>query len=291
MVLHELEKAGKLKLPDYIHGGTQYLVVTGSQAYGVATENSDIDLYGFCIPNKSVVFPHLAGEIPGFSTPQKRFDQWSGQVLNYNDEEYDISVYNIVKYFKLCMQCNPNMLDTLFVDQDCIRHMTNIGEHIRENRSVFISKKCWHTHKGYAYSQLNNVLNRKREGKRKQVVDEFGFDVKSAYHTVRLILQVEQLLQEGTLNLRRNSSQLKYIREGGWTKDQVVEFFSSKERELEKLYEESKIPYSMQEDKVGSLLLECLEIYYGNLDNAIKTTKEVSDLVHDIERLLTKYKS
>ena len=48
----------------------------GSMAYGVSSDSSDMDVYGFCVPEKETVFPHLRGEIPGFGTPQPRFEQW-----------------------------------------------------------------------------------------------------------------------------------------------------------------------------------------------------------------------
>jgi predicted nucleotidyltransferase len=48
----------------------------GSQAYGVNTDTSDLDIYGVCIPPKEMIFPHLAGEIPGFGQQIQRFEMW-----------------------------------------------------------------------------------------------------------------------------------------------------------------------------------------------------------------------
>jgi len=42
----------------------------------------------------------------------------------------------------------------LFVPRECILHTTEVGEIIRENRKMFLSKLGWNTFKGYAYSQL-----------------------------------------------------------------------------------------------------------------------------------------
>jgi hypothetical protein len=52
--------------------GTQYLVHMGSDAYGVSSNSSDIDAYGFCIPPKSYIFPHLSGEIEGFGKQEPK---------------------------------------------------------------------------------------------------------------------------------------------------------------------------------------------------------------------------
>jgi uncharacterized protein len=59
-------------LPDNVH----YLTDMGSVAYGTATGDSDVDIYGFCIPPREDVFPHLRGEILGFGRQVNRFEQW-----------------------------------------------------------------------------------------------------------------------------------------------------------------------------------------------------------------------
>jgi hypothetical protein len=50
-----------------------YETVMGSQAYGVAVDNSDFDTCGFCIPAKEMLFPHLRGDIPDFGRQIQRF--------------------------------------------------------------------------------------------------------------------------------------------------------------------------------------------------------------------------
>ena len=82
--------------------------MVGSVAYGVAQDTSDRDVYGFCIPPKDVVFPHLAGEIMGFGTHRRRFDQYQQHHIQDVDAaggsgvEYDVVIYSIVRYFQLC---------------------------------------------------------------------------------------------------------------------------------------------------------------------------------------------
>ena len=52
--------------PKFLESATHYEVIMGSMAYGVSSDSSDMDVYGFAIPAKDDVFPHLRGEIPGF---------------------------------------------------------------------------------------------------------------------------------------------------------------------------------------------------------------------------------
>ena len=47
------------ELPHHVRDGIQYEIVMGSIAYGVSNDNSDMDVYGFSIPPKEVIFPSL----------------------------------------------------------------------------------------------------------------------------------------------------------------------------------------------------------------------------------------
>ena len=131
----------------------------GSQAYGVASAISDMDIYGFSIPKQEMLFPHLRGEIQGFGRQIQRFEQYQCHHVEDKEakKEYDFSIYNIVKYFQLVMDNNPNIIDSLFVPRSCILFTTKIGEMVRENRKLFLHKGSWHKFKSYSYSQLHKI--------------------------------------------------------------------------------------------------------------------------------------
>ena len=280
------------QVPPYVYGGLQYEVIMGSFAYGVSSDASDTDVYGFCIPNKSIIFPHTSGKfIFGYDkTVPGNFEQWQQHHVmdKRKKKEYDFSIFNITKYFRLCADGNPNMIDSLFVPLRCVTHSTAIGTLVRERRFDFLSKKCWHTFKGYAYSQMHKMDIKNPEGKRKIMVEKYGYDVKYAYHLVRLLNEIEQILLEGDLDLERNREQLKAIRRGEWTVKEVKEYFNTKERDLEALYKMSDLPNLAQYDKIRELLFECLAMYF---DEAVKPAQEnlVNDLFYDMQDLLNKY--
>lgn len=272
--------------PPHIKNTVQYEVMMGSVAYGVSSDTSDMDVYGFSIPPKNVVFPHLEGEIQGFGRQHKRFDQWQAHHIKdpSNDQEYDVTIYNIVKYFQLCMENNPNMIDSLFVPRRCVLHSTQIGEHVREHRKEFLHKGSWHKFKGYAYSQVHKMTNKnpEKDSTRLWMYEKYGYDVKFAYHVVRLLNEVEQILIEHDIDLERNREQLKSIRRGEWKQEQIVNYFEAKEKELEKLYTESKLPHSPDEVKIKTLLVQCLEMYYGSLDGAIKISVPIENIIDEV---------
>lgn len=282
----------KGQIPPFVGGSIQYETMMGSVAYGVSSDTSDNDIYGFCIPPKEMVFPHLAGEIKGFGTPHKPFEQYQQHHLKEPDvrKEYDISIYSIVKYFQLCMQNNPNMIDSLFTAPKMVLTGTNIANIVRDNRRVFLSKKAWHSFKGYAYSQMNKmrVKDPDPNSKRYDMVKKYGYDVKFAYHVVRLIDEVEQILEHGDIDLMRNSEQLKSIRRGEWKIEEIEEYFNNKQKDLESLYTTSKIPHKPQEAKIKELLLSCLEEYYGSLDGVIERPDRYKQMIDDIRQIVTR---
>jgi len=272
-IVKTLHDAGVLtkQLPRFIPTNMHYEVIIGSVAYGVSGDASDTDIVGFCIPPKEEIFPHLRGEIPGFGRQKQRFNNWQEHHIKHEGKEYDITVYSIVRFVSLCMEMNPNMVDCLFVPDNCVLHATQVGQMVREKRHLFLSKICWHKFKGYAYSQLKKMKNKNPEkgSKRAGVVEKFGFDVKFALHVVRLIGEVQQILTLHDLDLQQDRERLKAIRRGEWTQEQVEEFFTRQEKELETAYNESTLPWSPNEDKIKQLLLDCLESHYGSLDKAI----------------------
>lgn len=271
-VVQQLRAEGLLPTPPpYVVDNIQYECVMGSVAYGTANDDSDQDIYGFCIPNKSILFPHTVGYIKGFGKAPPSFDQYIKHHINRqsNGREYDVTVYNIVKYFHLCMDNNPNMLDSLFVPRRCILHQTNVGNIVRESRKKFLHKGSWHKHKGYAFSQLHKMRGQKRSGKRLEIFNTYGYDLKFAMHCVRLLLQAEMILTEHDLDLERNREQLKSIRRGEWTEQEIMDWASKKEKALEEVYANSDLPWGPNEEEIKGILINCLEEHYGSLKDEL----------------------
>jgi hypothetical protein len=143
---------------------------------------------------------------------------------------------------------------------------------------------------------LENLLEsaEKRGGLSKRVENNFPngstYDTKYVYHIVRLLNEVEQILVEGDLDLQRNREQLKEIRRGEWTLEQVETYFETKERVLEVIYANSQLPHSPDEDAIKKLLVESLEMHYGSLANAVKIDVDVDGLIRDLQDVIDKHK-
>lgn len=295
MIIQELLRNQLVNInpPKWLPDNCAYITIMGSEAYGVSSNSSDQDMYGFCFPPKEVVFPHLAGEIPGFGDQIQRFDQWQQHHIKRpdNGREYDFSIYSIVKYFQLCMENNPNMIDSLFTPEMCVQHSTEVGNLVREHRKMFLHKGCWHKFKGYAYSQIHKIeiKNPDPTSKRYQSILDHGYDVKFAYHVVRLLGEVEQILTEGDLELTRNREQLKSIRRGEWTKEEIKAYFMQKQAALEAVYNESKLPHKPPEASIKHLLMNCLESHYGTISKSLVVQGDIKQLIADVQGVIAKY--
>lgn len=268
-------------IPSFVETNTQYLTIGGSYSYGTNMDTSDIDVTGFCIPTKAYLFPQA---IFGYDNIPV-FEEWQQHHVNYKDSSYDFKVFSITKFFKLLEQGNPNIIDALYTDRDCILYSTPIGEMIRAKRELFISKLCVPKFRGYAYSELKNVHN-KKTGQRRELVEKFGFDTKNCGHIVRLLLECEQILLDGSLNLRRDKELIKHIRQGGWSLQQVQEFFDGKEQYLLELEQKSKIPDRPDSAAIRQLLINCLETHYGSLSNVIANEDKYSNAISEIKKII-----
>lgn len=282
-------------MPRFLEDNIHYETIMGSVAYGVSSDTSDMDIYGFAIPPKDVVFPHLRGEIEGFGTPGPRFEQFQQHhiadpdALNGKGRSYDVAIYNIVKFFQLCMENNPNMIDSLFTPITCVLHATQIANLVRERRRMFLHKGAWVKFKGYAYAQLHKMQTKQPHGRRKELVEQQGMDSKYAYHLVRLLNEVEQILTEGDLDLMRNREQLKAIRRGEWSADQVKVYFEEKERHLEGVYAASTLPAVPDEAGIRQLLLDCLEHHYGSLSGCVVNPDAALVALREVQAVLERH--
>lgn len=122
------------------------LCTVGSRAYGTHTPESDYDYRGALVP------PALCDS--GFL---HKFEQ-KERLAGYGE---DSIAYDLRKFFSLCANCNPNVVECLFVPDDLVVVDTKWGRLLRENRYKFLSMRAKDSFHGYAYSQLKRMKNHK----------------------------------------------------------------------------------------------------------------------------------
>jgi hypothetical protein len=112
--------------------------IAGSHLYGMATEESDIDIRGVFIPSRDYFY--------GLEN-----------VRDITDSESDTEYKEIRTFVSLAMNSNPNIIEYLFVPYDLLRVNEVKWMKIAEHREHFVSQKCKHTFYGYARSQMKRI--------------------------------------------------------------------------------------------------------------------------------------
>lgn len=139
---------------------TILLAKSGSRAYGMHRPDSDVDLQGIVIPPKEY-FLGFANRIEQFDKPS-HMTQFTPLL---SDEEQKIvsetkiegTIFGIHKFFSLAKDCNPNLIQLLFSDDSSILISNHLGEKLRANRHLFLSKVAKFRFSGYAISQLKRI--------------------------------------------------------------------------------------------------------------------------------------
>ncbi len=77
--------------------------------------------------------------------------------------EWDSVCYEIRKFIKLLLKCNPNVISLLWVDEPHILYQHELGRLLREHRHLFVSKQAYHSFTGYAYAQFKRMTHFNQE--------------------------------------------------------------------------------------------------------------------------------
>jgi len=136
--------------------------IIGSQLYGTATKDSDLDIRAVCnTPLKVIIDP-----FEGFEQKDSGF------------EEEDKVIYDIGKFFKLCTDSNPNITEILFIPESKMISKSKEWDLILENRDLFLSKKAKYTFLGFSFAQLKKAKTHrewfKNPPKEKPTRKDFG---------------------------------------------------------------------------------------------------------------------
>jgi hypothetical protein len=161
---------------------------------------------------------------------------------------------------------------------------------VLDNRHLFLSKLCWKRFRGYCACQIKKCRDKNPEGKRKALVEKYGYDVKFASHAVRLLRECEQIITEGTLDLTKDNDEIKAIRKGEWSLDKVESMIDARMLALETFYHSGKckLPETPDTFRIRQLLFDCLESHYGSLGAAVNRPDESIRALREIDLTLSK---
>jgi len=179
-------------------------------------------------------------------------------------DEWDIVVYEALKFIGLLKQGNPNVLMMLWLEPNHYMKVTAAGQLLMTHRSYFVGKHVYRSFTGYAYSQLHRMTHNAFQGhmgaKRRTLVEKFGYDTKNAAHLVRLLRMGIEFLNDGQLYVQReDAKQLLEIKRGEWTLDNVIKEANALFKTAEMAYLDSKLPNEPDKNKIDSLAVDVIE--------------------------------
>lgn len=130
-------------------------VRTGSHLYGTSTPASDEDFVGICVPPKDYVIGLYNFEQYADNTKK------SNESRRNNKEDRDFTIHSLKKYVALAKDNNPNILELLFVKDNNIEFINDIGKDLLAHKHLFPSQKSYYTMKGYAFSQKQKLITKR----------------------------------------------------------------------------------------------------------------------------------
>ena len=112
-------------------------VISGSRAFGLATETSDTDIKGV------------------FYLPKEKFYglEYIPQISNASN---DIVYYELGRFVELLLKNNPNILEVLASNSECILYQHPIMQQL--TLDLFLSKQTEQTFAHYAISQIKKLI-------------------------------------------------------------------------------------------------------------------------------------
>lgn len=202
--------------------------IVGSHAYGIATENSDIDTLGIYVaPTKEILGIHPVKETIHKTNP-------------------DVTYHEGKKFISLAIKCNPTILELLFLEK--YTKITPEGLLLVHHRKAFLSRIIYKSYGGYAISQARK-LNAK---------GSFPSKVKNRYskhgrHCFRLLWQGKELLETGNLNVKvKDTEELMKI--GKLPVYELVNRFEKEFVEFDKI--KTNLPDKPDYETINKILLE-----------------------------------
>lgn len=156
--------------------------IVGSTAYGLATEDSDVDRLGmFAAPTESLLGLHRPKESHVSTGP-------------------DRTLHEAGKWCRLALAGNPTVTELVWLPDELYEVRTGLGDELIDIRAAFLSaRRVRDAYLGYATQQFRRLENR---GDGSFSADTRKRTAKHARHLARLVHQGRELYATGRLRVR-----------------------------------------------------------------------------------------
>jgi uncharacterized protein len=227
-----------------------HLFVGGSELHAAKMHGTDdLDIYGIYVEPPELVLG--LESVPHFVWSTAGNDRRNGP------HDVDITLYSLKKWAALAVKGNPTALHFLFA-AGVMRNP--IWKEIADVRTVFLSRIFVKPFLGFADDQLKRMTGKKgrgKKGQRHEIEQKYGYDVKAAMHTLRLLYECKELLLEGRITLPRpERDSLIRVRTGKYSMEKVLTMAADLFAQCESAAKKSALPEKVDRSAISRLIAD-----------------------------------
>jgi predicted nucleotidyltransferase len=207
-----------------------YRCVIGSQAYGLAGDESDVDRRGIYLPPAEL--------------------HWSlyGVPDQLENEERQEAYWEIQKFLSLALKANPNVLECLYTP--LVECATPLANELLQMRSVFLSRMVYQTYNGYVMSQFKKMQT--------DIRNQGQVKWKHVMHLIRLLLSGIRILRDGfvSVEVAEHRKDLLAIRGGEMPWEEVEDWRKQLHKEFNAASESTPLPERPDYNRADAFLIK-----------------------------------
>lgn len=137
---------------ELVEKGLVLEIKNGSFLYGLNTKKSDVDYMGVFFAPKEYILGLKHVEQVDLSVVDKLENGKNSK------DAVDRVFYEAKRFIKMCLEGAPNIIETLFVNEDNIVRISDFGRKLLDNKHLFVSEKIIPKMMGFAHSQKKKLI-------------------------------------------------------------------------------------------------------------------------------------
>lgn len=205
--------------------------VIGSQAYGLADQQSDVDRKGIYLP------------------PANRHWSLYGVPEQLECHETQEHYWELQKFLVLALKANPNVLECLY--SPLVEKATPLAQELIDMRQIFLSQLVYQTFNGYAMSQFKKMqADIRNHGKVKW---------KHVMHLLRLLIAGKHTLMEGIVLVtvdEKHKEKLLSVKRGEMSWDDANTWRKQLHQEFDQAFKTCSLPERPDYEAASQFLIK-----------------------------------
>lgn len=226
----EIGDSGILTAHTDLYQRVIYRCVIGSQAYGLADAESDVDRRGIYLPAADA--------------------HWSlyGVPEQLENDAAQEAYWELQKFLVLALKANPNILECLYTP--LVEKATPLAEELLAMRSIFLSRVVYQTFNGYVLSQFKKM--------QADIRNQGQVKWKHVMHLIRLLISGIGVLKHGFVQVRveEHRDQLVAIKRGEMPWEETEKWRLALHAEFDRALAETKLPDRPDYAKANAFLIK-----------------------------------